>query len=129
MARILVIDDEPMILTTVVQILEREGHEVRVAENGEAALKLVADGLLDLIISDMYMPDMDGIELLTRLEEEHPGMPLLAMSGGGFMAKEELLRDARMLGAVALLKKPFTTEELLDGVSHAIEEGVADETD
>lgn len=128
MARVLIIDDDPSILRSVARILEEEGHEVREAGDGKSALELVADGSPDLIVSDMYMPEMDGIELLIRLQTDHPGTPMVAMSGGGHMAKEELLRNASMLGAVAVLEKPFTIEQLLDVVNQALEKGVADET-
>ncbi len=128
MARVLIIDDDPKILLSVSEILEEEGHEVREAGDGKSALELVADGAPDLIVSDMYMPEMDGIELLIRLQTEHPGTPLVAMSGGGYMAKEELLRNASMLGAVDVLEKPFTIEQLLDVVNRALAGGVADET-
>ena len=128
MASILIIDDDPWILRSVTEILEQEGHEVRSAENGKSALEQVVDGLPDLIVSDMYMPEMDGIELLIQLQTEHPATPLVAMSGGGDMAKEELLKNASMLGAVAVLEKPFTIELLLDVVNRALEGGVVDET-
>ncbi len=128
MARLLIIDDDPNILRSVTEILKGEGHEVREAGDGKSALELIADGSPDLILSDMYMPEMDGIELLIRLKADHPGTPMVAMSGGGYMAKEELLRNASMLGAVAVLEKPFTIEQLLDVVNRALEGGVVDET-
>ena len=128
MARVLIIDDDPNVLRSVAEILEEKGHEVWGAEDGKSALELVADGSPDLIVSDMYMPEMDGIELLMRLRTDHPGTPMVAMSGGGYMAKEELLRDASMLGAVAVLEKPFTIEQLLDVVNEALEKGAVDET-
>ncbi len=128
MARVLIIDDDPNILRSVAEILEEEGHEVREAGDGKSALELVADGAPDLIVSDMYMPEMDGIELLIRLRTDHPGTPVVAMSGGGYMAKEELLRNASMLGAVAVLEKPFTVERLIEVVNQALKKGVVDKT-
>ncbi len=120
MARILVIDDEPNILRNVREILEEEGHEVREALTGEAAMEILAGTSVDLIVSDINMPDMDGIEVLIRVHDEYPGTRLMAMSGGGYIAKEELLRCASMLGAVAILEKPFTVEEMVDIVNGAL---------
>ncbi len=121
MARILVIDDDPNILRSVRKILEEEGHEVRDALAGEAALELLADASFDLIVGDINMPGMDGIELLIRVHDEYPGTRLMAMSGGGRIAKEDLLRDASMLGAMATLEKPFTVEQLVDIVTSTLE--------
>ncbi len=126
MARILVIDDDPNILRSVREILEEEGHDVREAVGGEAALELLAGASVDLIVSDLNMPEIDGIELLIRVHDEYPGTRLVAMSGGGRIAKEELLRNASMLGAVVALEKPFTVEQLVDIVNGALK---ADRTD
>ena len=125
MARVLIIDDDPRILRNVGEILEDEGHEVQKAGDGKAALESIVAGPPDLIVSDMYMPEMDGIELLIRLQTEHPGTPMVAMSGGGYMAKEEPLQNASMLGAVAVLEKPFTIEQLVDVVNRALGKGGA----
>ncbi len=120
MARILVIDDDPNIFRSVREILEEEGHDVREAVGGEAALELLAGASVDLIVSDLNMPEIDGIELLIRVHDEYPGTRLVAMSGGGRIAKEELLRNASMLGAVATLEKPFTISQLVDIVNGAL---------
>ncbi len=125
-ARILVIDDDPNILRNVREILEEEGHEVREAMAGQAAMELLAGASVDLIVSDINMPEMDGIELLIRVHDEYPGTRLVAMSGGGYITKEELLRNASMLGAVAILEKPFTVEQIVDIVNGALK---ADRTD
>lgn len=128
MARVLVIDDDPNILRNVTEILEDEGHEVLQAGGGKSALDLIEQREPDLIVSDVYMPDMDGIELLIRLQTERPEIPVVAVSGGGHMPKEELLGNASMLGAVAVLEKPFTVEGLIEVVNRALE-GFADDGD
>ena len=120
MARILVVDDDPNILRNVREVLEEEGHEVREAVAGREAMELLAEASVDLIVSDINMPKMDGIELLIRVRDEYPGTRPVAMSGGGYIAKEELLRNASMLGAVAILEKPFTVEQLVDIVNGAL---------
>ena len=120
MAQILIIDDDPNILRNVREVLEEEGHEVREAVGGEGALEILTGTSVDLIVSDLNMPEMDGIQLLIRVHDEYPGTRLVAMSGGGRIAKEELLRNASMLGAVSTLEKPFTVEQLVEIVTSAL---------
>ena len=123
MATILVADDDARVLSAVTRILQNEGHEVIKAENGKEAMRILANRPADLILSDLTMPEMDGIELLIRLQEEFPGVPMLAMSDGGSMAKEELLENASLLGAVGIIEKPITVEGLVKAVSDALAEG------
>ena len=120
MATILVSDDDARTLSAVTMILQNEGHEVIVAENGKEAMRILANRPADLILSDLTMPEMDGIELLIRLHEDFPGVPMLAMSDGGSMAKGELLENASLLGAVGMIEKPFTAEGLVEAVSDAL---------
>ncbi len=129
MARVLIVDDDPDLLRSVARVLEKEGHEVREANDGKSALEMVAEAPPDLIVSDIYMPEMDGIELLARVHADHPNVPMVAMSGGSYMAKEALLRDVSMLGAVGVLEKPFTVERLVSVVNEALGKDVVDEAD
>ena len=116
MARILVIDDEESLRRMVRHALEGEQHEVLDADDGKTALELIGKEPVDLVITDLYMPNMDGIEFTIRLAKQKPHPGILAMSGGGFMEKGSLLEIARRLGADATLAKPFTVRELLDAV-------------
>lgn len=116
MAEILIIDDEAEILRALRIGLERAGHRVREARNGKEALRVFAGAPSDVVISDIYMPDMDGIELLMRLKECFPEARFVAMSGGGFLEKERVLGAAAMLGAERVLEKPFSLEEILGAV-------------
>lgn len=114
MAKVLVIDDDPQVRSVVARLIEAEGHKVVQAGNGKEALRRFAGDPADLVISDIYMPEMDGIELLMRLREAFPEARLVAMSGGGAIAAHHLLGAAKALGAVAVLEKPFELEAIRD---------------
>ncbi|MFG1690705.1 response regulator [Gemmatimonadota bacterium] len=75
----------------------------------------------DLVITDIYMPEMNGIEFLIRVWEAFPEARVIALSGGGFLGKEDVLAAASKLGAVGVLKKPFSAEECLEVVQRALD--------
>ncbi len=120
MARILVIDDEQALRRSVVKILEREGHEVLDAADGKVGMRLLREQRPDLVISDLFMPEMDGVELLRQLRRESPELRVVAMSGGAYDGQIELLDVATGLGAAAVLRKPFELEELVSIVSDVL---------
>lgn len=121
MAKILIVDDEPDILHLLKRILERVGHTVYEARDGKTALRMYAGNPADVVITDILMPEMDGLEFIARVHEIFPEARIIALSGGGLIPKEELLRDAVQFGAVAFLKKPFTVEGCLEAVREALE--------
>ena len=121
MARILIVDDEPQVLEILARILERHGHTVLKAADGETALRMYAGNPTDVVITDILMPEMDGLELLIRMRGAFPEARIIALSGGGFIGKEEVLRDAVRLGAVGVLEKPFSPEGCLEAVRRALE--------
>ena len=121
MASILIIDDADPVRDILRKLLERVGHTVYEAVDGKTALRMYAGNPTDLVITDIYMPEMDGIEFLIRVREAFPEARVIALSGGSFIGKEEVLRDAAQLGAVGILKKPFSVEECLDVVDRALE--------
>ena len=107
MARILIIDDDPSILSTLRRAVERAGHEVSAADNGLAGLAQLASAPVDLVVTDIVMPEMEGIELIERLRRGYPGLPVIAMSGGGRVLPNTYLALARAMGASRILIKPF----------------------
>ncbi len=123
MATILIVDDDVAVLRGVRGFLEKAGHTVREASDGKSALRHFAGRPTDLVISDIYMPEMDGIEFLIRVREAFPEARIIAMSGGGHLAKERVLAAASILGAVGVLEKPFEMEEVLAAVTKALEGG------
>ena len=109
--RVLVVDDEPALLKAVVTILEGTGFQVFTAKNGKEARAKASEHQIDLLITDLGMPEEDGIELVRRLKSERPGLRIIAMSG---TFGPDLLKAARLLGANATLSKPMTASQLLN---------------
>jgi DNA-binding response OmpR family regulator len=118
---ILIIDDDTTVRSTVRRMLERAGYLVREADGGEEGVKLYRDERTDLVITDLFMPQQDGIETIQQLRAEFPDARILAVSGGASLGAEGPLIDARMLGADETLAKPFTREDLLHCVRDLIE--------
>ncbi len=119
MANILLIDDSPSILHMLKEWLLAAGHRVTVQNSGLHIGRLLRTTHLDLVITDIYMPDVDGMQLLFLIRKDHPKLPCIAMSSaeGAF----NLLGAARQLGAVAALRKPFTEDTLLTAVATILE--------
>jgi len=115
MATILVVDDYPVIQRLLRYTLERDGHEVFVTSDGFQALKFLAENAVDLIITDVAMPDMDGLELLKRVraEEAFQAIPIIMLTASG-QDKDRL--EAREAGANDFLSKPASSRELLETV-------------
>jgi DNA-binding NtrC family response regulator len=121
--RILVVDDNAGLADVVRRVLERSGHEVRVAGTGLDGARQYREQAADLAIVDIHMPEMDGLELLVQFRGIAPGMPVIVMSGGVQTGGLNLLADARLLGAFATLAKPFSVDELLGVVARALAAG------
>jgi len=122
MSCILVIDDEASVRRMLRQMLERAGYQVIEAPNGEAGLKLYHEHLVDLIITDILMPDKDGIETILALRKSAPEAKVLAISGGGRMNKIDLLSISQSFGAIRTLAKPFEREELVTMVQEVLKQ-------
>jgi len=113
LANILVIDDEEGVRRAICKVPVREGHEVFEAPDGKVALDLMRDNLPDLVICDLFMPEMDGVDVLRELRRDYPDLQVVAIPGGAYQGKVQLLDVAKGLGAAAVLKKPFELEQLL----------------
>lgn len=120
MARILVVDDEVGIRTLVRNMLVRDGHEVTTARDGVEALQVVDREAIDLVITDLIMPEKEGVETISELRTRFPAIKIIAMSGGGMGGATDYLRMARALGAGQTLAKPFTRDDLLKLVKAAL---------
>jgi CheY-like chemotaxis protein len=114
MADIVVIDDEPRYRRLIAQVLTGAGHEVRQAADGAEGLAMCLRQTPQLVITDIVMPGMEGIETILRLTRERPGVAVLAISGAE--PASVYLRAATALGAAASLPKPFTVDQLLRAV-------------
>ena len=116
MARIVIIDDQEPIRRLARRILEREGHRVMDASDGEMGLQIVVRHGADLVITDIFMPGQDGIVTLLELRKKYPNLKVIVISGGDTTGRLDLRQDAVALGAVQSLPKPFTADELIQVV-------------
>ena len=123
MARILVIDDEQAVRDSLAKILRREGHEVVTAADGDEGLRVWRERGAAVVILDIHMPGADGIETLVQLRATQPSLPVIVISGGDQTRTLGLLGDAKLLGAVRTLAKPFSLSELTAAVNHALGTG------
>lgn len=117
MARILVIDDDRMVRETLKIILTAAGHEVSLANDGKEGLKALATVQPQLIITDILMPEKEGVETIQDLRQIVPNLPIIAISGGGRVGNMSFLKVAQHFGANRTFAKPFEPEEILGAVS------------
>ena len=115
--RILVLEDDDKLRLTLSQVLQGEGYHVDEAANGSDAIALAAAGGYDLVIADIRMEGVDGLEALARMKERHPEMRSLVMTG--YSTEEDSIRAIR-LGVGDYLRKPFRFEELMDSVQRLL---------
>lgn len=122
MARILVIDDDLLVRTTIRMVLESYGHQVAEAENGKVGISTDADYNARLIITDIIMPEKEGIETIQHFRRVRPSVKIIAISGGGHLLQNTPLAAARLLGADCVLTKPLSNSELLEAVNSCLSE-------
>ena len=135
MARILVVDDQKANIQLLQLILREAGHTVHAANNGVGALAQLETEPCDLLITDMFMPIMDGIELMTRCRELYPDLPMVAISGGDWAGHtgrldeaDFRLADADFMATVETVHKPFDVDKLCAIVERALKQAAADQS-
>ena len=111
--RILLIDDEAPVLHTLQLLLEESGYAVTVARNGKDGVAAYRTERPDLVLTDIIMPDQEGIETIMQIRRDCPDARIIAMSGGGRIGNSDFLAIASALGANATIAKPFEVEDLL----------------
>lgn len=114
--KIIIVDDEISFTQGLQLVLEHKGYSVDVADNGSSAIKLFKSHTYELVVTDIIMPEMDGIELILKLTKEYPDVKIIAISGGGRISASGHLDAAQKIGADEVLAKPFTTKQLLDTI-------------
>ncbi|HET6796332.1 MAG TPA: response regulator [Gemmatimonadales bacterium] len=119
--RILVVDDDPSIRRTLELLLSRAGYHVTQARDGTEAVRLWREHGGDLVITDLHMPEKDGIQTIIELLSHSPTARIIAMSGGGQTKRLDLLGNASLLGAVLTIEKPFTITEMMTLVGRALQ--------
>lgn len=120
--RILIIDDEETVRESLRQTLERQGHTVTCAPNGRVAMNIYRKEDFDLVITELLMPERDGLEVIMDLRKQSPAVKIIAMSGGGKTGMYYMLSVAEKLGAKRSLTKPFTSNQILHTVSEVLAE-------
>lgn len=125
MSRILVIDDDPMVRDTLRLILTAAGHQFALAFDGKAGLKAFGQLNPDLVITDILMPEKEGIETIGELRQMAAQVPIIAVSGGGRVGNMDFLAAAQHFGADRSFSKPFEPEHILDAVSELLQRAAA----
>ena len=118
MARILTIDDDDAVRSIVAHALTRDGHSVIQAADGVEGAARLHSHTFDLVITDLIMPNREGIETIIELHRDFPTLPIIAMSGAA--ESNSNLRMAQLLGARSTLQKPFSIQELQDAVTRVL---------
>jgi len=122
MANILVIDDDATIQLVFSQFLTSLGHEIMQAENGKKGMSMIQETRPDLVITDIMMPEMDGLEILMQLRSTHDSVPVIAISGGMRSLPVNFLQQAKLFGARYVFEKPVPLEVLRNAVTELLDE-------
>ena len=125
MARILLIDDDATVRYALKQVLERAGHQVEEATDGLAGVEKYTASRSDLVITDIIMPNQEGIETIIKLRLLAPDLAIIAMSGGGRTGNRDFLAMAEKLGAAKVMAKPFRPKELVEAVAALLPKAAA----
>jgi len=120
MARILVVDDEETVRFSLRAVLEDNAHDVSEAENGAVAMDLVTVGAFDLVVTDIVMPEKEGIQTILELKSGFPDIKVIAITGGNRERRELYSLTASTLGADDVLQKSFTHEALVESVDRCL---------
>lgn len=118
MSRVLVVEDHAPMRAVMAAVLEGMGHEVFQAGNGREALKVQEEAGAELMLTDLFMPEMEGLETIRRMRQLYPSLRIMAVSGGSSRGDAgDYLEMAQKFGAVAALRKPFTIKEMTDALT------------
>jgi DNA-binding response OmpR family regulator len=120
MVKILIIDDEAPIRKMLKKLLERNDYEVLEASDGNQGIKLFNEHEPDLIITDLIMPDKEGLETIRELKKSNPDVPIIAISGGGITDPKMYLNLASKFGAVRTFAKPVDNDILLSTIKEIL---------
>ncbi len=113
MARILVVDDDFQVRLVLEKMLVKNGYDVVLADNGDEGLKHFRNEQFDLVLTDIIMPEKDGIELIRIMKKERPDAKIIAFSGGGRLGTEDYLEVSKKFGANEVLTKPVDKSTIL----------------
>ena len=122
LAEVLIIDDNDSFRKMLAEMLKRAGHIVSEASNGKIGVEIYNKKPSGLVITDIYMPEKDGQEVIMELRQTYPDVKIIAISGGGDNGSIQFLKGTQKLGADRYLRKPFTMKELLETVNMVMKE-------
>jgi CheY-like chemotaxis protein len=122
MLHILLIEDDAPIRGLLTRMLVAAGHQVTAAANGAEGLRLWREQAADLVLTDIQMPGINGIEVMQQLSSDTPKLPVIAVSGGARSRDLALLGTVGLLGAVGLLQKPLTSAALQAAIAEALKQ-------
>ena len=125
MSKILVVDDDSQVLQVVSEMLRIEGHDVVMAANGRQAIDRFENDAFDLVVTDIIMPEQEGLETIANLRRREAYVPIIAISGGGRAGNLDYLETARYIGADGILAKPFGRQDLLQTVDQVLSDTAA----
>jgi YesN/AraC family two-component response regulator len=118
------VEDEPLVSETLCSAMNGKGHTVVMAANGAEGLRQFTERSFDLVVTDIIMPDKEGIEMILEMRRHKPDAKIVAISGGGRTGNVEFLKMAESLGAMATLKKPIRLAEFFNVLNQCLGDGV-----
>ena len=122
MSDILIVDDDCQVLDVLSEMLRLEGHSVETAENGLVAATRMEKQRFDLVITDLIMPEKEGLETIADMRNRGDNVPIIAISGGGRVGPMDYLETAKFIGADAALAKPFSRDEFISVVTELLDD-------
>jgi len=121
MNKLLIIDDDDQFRAFMSEALSDKGYEVLTASDGNEGLKCIADQHPDLVITDIVMPEKEGVEVIMELKQSNNLIPIIAMSGGNLGNADSYLKMAKKLGADAVISKPFLLDEIITEIKKLLD--------
>ena len=128
MAHILLVEDDQLVSETLASVMMSSGHTVVKASNGIEGLKRFAEHAFDLVVTDIIMPDKEGIEMILDMRKHKPETKIIAISGGGRTGNVEFLNMAASVGAMATLKKPISLAKFRNVLTETLSQSPPDKT-
>lgn len=120
MHTVLIIEDDHNILLMIKRMLESFGFDIKLASNGLEGLEFFRKFDVDLVITDIIMPEKEGLEIIREMRRERPELKIIAMSGGGKLSASNYLETAKIFGAASILEKPFTKKQMVEAVQDSL---------
>ena len=122
MQTLLIIEDDHHILLMIKRLLEPLGYEIKLASDGQEGLDMFHKFEIDLVITDIIMPEKEGLEIIREMRRDRPDLKIIAMSGGGKISADNYLETAKIFGAEKILEKPFTRKQMVSAVQDLLGE-------